>query len=100
MGVHVLGHLGEITGVVIVEMRVTDNSLVLANEFEVLANLFKDGLVRVVPCFLLKDVVGVLVSCRVRVWVNVDLGSVKARSKFVDSLDDLTTNLSHLVERR
>ena len=99
MGVHVLGHLSEVTSVVIVEMRVTDNSLVFADEFEVLANLFENGLIGVVPCLFLKDVVGVFVSCRVSVRVNVDLRSVEARSQFIDSLHNLTTNLSHLVKR-
>ena len=94
-----LGHLSEVTGVVIIKMRVTDNSLVLADKLEVLAHFFKNSLVRVVPSFLLEDVVSVFVSCCIRVWVNINLRSVKARSQFVNSLNDLTTNLSHLVER-
>ena len=100
MGVHVLRHLGEVTScVVIVEVRVTNDGLLLGDELEVLADLLEVLLVGVVPGALLQQVLGVLVGGRVCRRVEVDLRPAKASSEVIDRLHDLSTDLAHLVKR-
>lgn len=99
MSIHVLSHLGEIaTGSIVIQMRVTNDGLLLWDEFVVLAKLLKLTFIGVVPSALVQEVLGVLVGGLVRVGIQVDLGVSVSRSEVVDGLDDLTSHLTHLVE--
>ena len=99
VSIHMLSHLGEITtGLIVIQMRVTNDSLLLWNEFVVLAKLLELALIRVVPLALVQEVFGVLVCGCVRVCVQVDLRVAVSRSEVVNGLDDLTSDLTHLVK--
>ncbi len=101
MGIHVLSHLGHITlRIVIIQVRVTDNGLLLGADFVVLAELLEGVLVGSVPSSLSQQVVSVVSSCNVDQRVHIDPWAIKTSSEVVDGFDDLTTNLSHLVKRR
>lgn len=78
-------------------MAVTDDCFLLLHNLVVLAKLLELVLVWIVPSALAKQVIGVLVGSLVNEGIDVDPGAVKARSKVVDCLHDLTTNFAHLI---
>lgn len=101
VSVHVLCHLSIVTASrVVIEVRVTHDGLLLDHELVMLANLGECVLIRVVPCALSQQVVGEFERSLIRQRVNVDLGATEASSEVVDSLDDLTAHLAHLVKGR
>ena len=98
MSVHILSHLCVVLAShVILKVAVTDDCFLLLHNLVVLAKLLELVLVWIVPSALSKQVIGVLVGSLVDEGIDVDSGAVKARSKVVDCLHDLTTNLAHLV---
>lgn len=98
VSIHELRHFGHVAAVVIfVGVCVTDNGLLLLNNFELLANLVKNSLIWVVVVVVLQEQVGVLVGGPIGDWVDVDLGTAETRSKVIDGLHDLSAHLSHLI---
>lgn len=100
MSVHMLRHLGEVTAsLIVIQVRVTDNDLLLRDELHVSADLFQGLLVGGVPGALSQQVVSVLVSSLVRKRIQRDGRVRELGSEVIDRLEDLTAHLTHLVER-
>ena len=95
-----LSHLGKVAAsLIVIQVRVTDNDLLLRDELHVSADLFQGLLVGGVPGALSQQVVGVLVRSLVRKRIQRDGRVRELGSKVIDRLKDLTTHLTHLVER-
>lgn len=95
-----LSHLGDIAShLVVIQVRVTDDNLLLRNKLHVTANFFQSLLIGGVPGALPQQVVCVFVGSLVSEWVHRDGRVIELCSEVVDRLEDLTTYLAHLVKR-
>ena len=97
VGVHELVHFRQIAGIVVViQVGETDNCLLDADNLVVLGDLGQ----RIVVWLVREKELGVLVGGVVGQSVSVHAGVAKLLSVLIARLDDLTADLSHLIERR